>query len=138
MILSDGLNHLTRIGGNVLRIRYFTEAVGSVWDDDRTISASGNSLYISGVIQKINATRGSEDQILLEQGRIRYDDSKIFINGSIQTASGALTCTIGISGTSTTERTYREITPGGIVSPYFGQNIMKKLYVRELQNGSLF
>ena len=138
MLLSDGLNHITRLGGNVLRIRYFTENLGSVWDDDRTITASGNNLYLSGIILKIDATRGSEDQVLLEQGRIRYDDSKIFINGSIQTTSGQQVFTIAISGTSATERVYREIEQGVSMPQYFGTNIYKKIYCREIPLGSLF
>lgn len=133
--MSDALTHSIRLAGNVLRLRYYTETIGSVWDDDRTITASGASLYISGVIQKIDATQGSVDQVLLEQGRIKYDDSKIYVNGSIQTTSGVRVFTISISGL---DRVYQEINPGAIMPQYFGTDIYKKLYVREITTGSLF
>src|SRR3990167_2523219 len=112
MILTDGLIHQTTLAGNVFRIRYYTDAPGSVWDDERTITSSGASLYISGILLQINGTKGSSDQVLLEEGRIRYNDSKIYVNGSIQTTSGARVFTISTSGTSSTEIVYREITPG--------------------------
>lgn len=135
MLVNDGFNHIVRLAGNVFRVRYYTETIGSVWDDERTLVKSGNDLYISGTLHKIDATRGSEDQVLLEQGRIRYDDSKFFINGSISTTSGQKVFTIAVSGL---DRVYREITPGAIVPQYFGVNAYKKLYVRELPAGSLF
>mgnify|MGYP001586054639 CR=1 FL=1 len=138
VLLSNGLNQQIILAGNVFRVRYYTETIGSVWDDDRTLAASGNSLYLSGIILKIDSTQGNEDQVLLQQGRIRYDDSKIFINGSIQTTSGARVFTIAVSGASTTERVYREITPGVIMPQYAGTNIYKKIYARELPLGSLF
>ena len=82
VLATDALLHQIRLAGVVFRIRYYTETIGSVWDDERTITGS-TSLYLSGIMEKIDATRGSEDEVLLEQGRIRYDDSKIFIAGSI-------------------------------------------------------
>ena len=135
MLINDGFNHQIRLAGNVFRVRYYTETIGSVWDDERTISASGNDLYISGTIHKIDATKGNEDKVLLEQGRISYGDSKIFINGSIQTTSGARVFTISISGL---DKVYREITPGIIMPQFNGTDIYKKLYVRSIPLGSLF
>jgi len=138
MLVSDGLNHITRLTGRPLRIRYYTEGIGSVWDDERTLSKSGADIYISGTIHKIDATRGSEDQVLLEQGRIKYDDTIFYINGSINTTSGARVFTLSISGNSANERVYREITPGIIMPQFFGTNVYKKVYGRLLPNGSLF
>ena len=71
----------------------------------------------------------------MEQGRISYDDSKVYINGSIVTNSGAQVFTIAISGLN---KVYREISPGVIMPQYNGTNIYKKLYVRYLPSGSLF
>src|SRR3990167_9528481 len=131
VLATDALLHQIRLAGVVFRIRYYTETIGSVWDDERTITGS-TSLYLSGIMEKIDATRGSEDEVLLEQGRIRYDDSKIFIAGSISTTSGTQVFTIAVS---VLDRGYREITPGAIVPQYYGINVYKKLYVRELPNG---
>ena len=54
VLLSNGLNQQIILAGNVFRVRYYTETIGSVWDDDRTLAASGNSLYLSGIILKID------------------------------------------------------------------------------------
>lgn len=135
MILTNALQHQTTLAGNVLRIRYYTEsALGSVWDDDRTISKSGADLYISGVISRMDSSDGSEDQVLLEQGRIRYNDSKIYVNGSIQTTSGIRVFTIAISGT---DRVYEEVLPGVYSPQYLGTDIYKKVYLREVPLGSV-
>ena len=138
VLLQDGLNHQIKLAGNVFRVRYYTETIGSVWDDDRTLAKSGNDVYTSGIFLNIDATRGSADQILLEQGRIQYNDSKIYIGSQINTTSGALVFTIAISGASSVEKVYKEITPGMIMPQYFANNIYKKLYVRYLDNGSLY
>ena len=134
-LINSALDHQINLAGNVLRVRYYTETIGSVWDDERTITKSGNDLYISGTIHKIDAMRGSEDQVLLEQGRIAYNDTKFFINGSVQTTSGIRIFTIGISGI---DQVFREITPGAIIPQFAGTNVYKKIYGRLIPNGSLF
>src|SRR3990167_7769662 len=106
VFLIDGFNYLNKQAGNVFRVRYFTEVIGSVWDDDRTITASGNDVYTSGIILQIDQTRGSEDQVLVEQGRLRYNDSKVYVGSSILTTSGVRVFTISISGL---DRVYQEI-----------------------------
>ena len=132
--------HQMGLAGNLLRVRYYTETIqggGSVWDNTNASSfaKSGTDLYVSGLILKMDSTNGSEDQILLEQGRIKYDDTKIFVNGSVQTTSGARVVTFTISGA---DRVYREITPGVIMPQYFATDIYKKFYGRLVPGGSLF
>ena len=139
-LLTNGLIHQFNLAGNLLRGRYYTETIqggGSVWDDTNASSfaKSGADLYFSGIILKIDATRGSEDQVLLEQGRVRYDDSKIFVNGSVQTTSGARVFTFAISGL---DRVYREIEQGVNMPQYFGMDVYKKVYCRIVDGGSLF
>ena len=134
-LISDGLTHQIRLAGNVLRVRYYSETyTGSVWDDSRSLAGSGTDLYISGVILKIDSSQGSEDQVLLEQGRIRYNDMKCYVNGSIQTTSGARIFTVAISGLN---RVYRENETGIFAPQYFGTDIFKKLYLTEVPLGSL-
>lgn len=129
--------------GRPLRVRYYTETIGSVWDDERTLIQSGNSIYTSGIMFKIDSRRigvfnkGSEDAVLIEQGRIRYDDSKIYVSGNLPTTSGAMVCTIAISGASTVERVYEQIFEGANVPQVNGVDIYKKLYLRQLSTGSL-
>ena len=80
---------------------------------------------------------GSEDQVLLEQGRIRYNDVKLYIGSEIQTTSGIKVFTIQISGAANSlhDTIYHEILPGVNLPQYFGLDIYKKVYLRE---GSLF
>lgn len=137
-----GVHHLIKQGGAPLRLRYYTKTVGSVWDDEVTWAQSGADLYSSGTIHVIDNTEGSEDRVLLEQGRISYDDKKFYISGTFQTnqpttpytALGAI-LTIAISGQ---DRVYREITPGLSAPEFNGTDVYKKLYGRLLENGSLF
>lgn len=136
-ILTDGLNYVIKIGGQPMRIRYYDDStIGSVWDDERTITKSGADLYVSGIIQTVNTAKGSSDAFLVEEGRILYSDSKIFIGGSIQTTSGTRIFTIGPSGTA--DLVFREISPGINVPIYQGIDTMKAVYLRLLANGSLF
>lgn len=130
----DGLTYLTRRAGNIFRMRYYTETIGSVWDDNRTLAQSGNDFYTSGVILSIDGSKGSEDQILMEQGRIKYDDSKIYLSGTIPTTSGVRIFTIAISGN---DIVYQNVMPGNRVPQYFGQNVYQKIYARVVTTGSL-
>ena len=130
----DGVSYLTKKAGNLFRMRYYTETIGSVWDDDRTLTQSGNDVYTSGIILQIDGNKGSEDQILMEQGRIKYDDSKIYLSGNALTTSGVRVFTIAISGA---DIVYQNVLPGNIVPQYFGNNVYQKLYVRQLTTGSL-
>ena len=132
---NDGLRYLQKVSGRTLRIRYFSETIGSVWDDDRTSSKSGGDTYISGLVQSIDLTKGSKDQILLEEGRIKFDDTVFFIAGSLDTTSGVKTVTLTVSGL---DDVYRNITPGVIVPQFLGDDVYKKFYGRFLPGGSLF
>lgn len=134
-IFQDAFNFLANNTGNVFRIQYFTESIGSVWDDDRIIAKSGNDLWVSGVLINIDSTEGSADENLLEQGRIKYEDSKFIVGGSVDTTSGTRIFTIMPSGTN---RVFREILPGMSLPNWRGAPTMKTIYVRELQGGSLF
>lgn len=136
--ISNGFNYATRIAGRPLRIRYYTETIGSVWDDERTLTGSGDNLYISGLIQEVISDKGSDDAVLMEEGRLRYGDSKVYINGSVVTTSGTLVFTLAISGNSANEIVYREILPGVHKPQFFGDDIYKVIYLRELNLGSLF
>jgi len=130
----DGLRYITKVTGEPIRFRYYTEGIGSVWDDERTLTKSGNDFYISGTFLEINTTKGSDDSVLLEQGRIKHGDTKLIISGGILTTSGALVFTASKSGA---DIVYEEIEIGGHAPSYYGQNAYKIIYMRQLQTGSL-
>jgi len=123
--------------GQQLRIKYYTPnwGAGSYYDDDITLTQSGSDLWISGVVQPIDSSRGSSDAILLEQGKILMNDSKIYIDGSTQTGSGDLQLKIGLGSPVATEHS---IAYEGVISwPINAEPIVKKVYIRNLPNGSL-
>lgn len=136
VLLTDGLNFALGVAAKPFRIRYYIETIGSVWDDDsKGYAQSGTDVYISGLFFSLDNTKGSSDQVLMEQGRIKYEDSKIFVNGSVETTSGNRVFTIAASGA---DQVYREIQPGVNMPEYFGTDIYKKIYVRLVPGGSLF
>lgn len=134
MIASDALRYQIKTHGRTLRIRYYTESIGSVWDDERVLTLSGTDLYISGLVQEIDRRPNSRDSVLIEQGRLGINDKKFFIAGSIQTTSGNRIFTITISGANSV---YREITPGISIPQIGADDIYKVVYGRLVTTGSL-
>ena len=59
--LQNGFNKLNRLAGKQIRLRYFTTTIGSVYDDDVTLTQTGNDLWTSGIVLPINATDGSHE-----------------------------------------------------------------------------
>lgn len=135
VLISDALRYQQKVAGRTLRVRYYTEIIGSVWDDERTVALSGADIYISGTVHKIDTTEGSTDKVLLEQGRIDFNDTVFFVAGSLDTVSGAKVFTIAISGP---DEVFRNVTPGVIQPQYLGDTVYRKVYGRFLHNGSLF
>lgn len=121
--------------GRTLNLRYYTETIGSVWDDDRTVVLSGGNTFVSGLVQSIDLTRGSSDEVLLEQGRILNNDTVFFIAGSLDTTSGIKSVTLAVSGV---DDVYRIITKGVNQPQLQGDDIYQKVYGRILVGGSLF
>jgi hypothetical protein len=121
--------------GKPVRFRYFTTTLvsaGSAYDDDLTLATSGSDLWISGVVNPIDATRGSRDGVLVEQGRLKVDDQALYVAGSIQT-SGAFRVGLG----SPIIGEYRMVPEGVIAWETQGTEVYKKVYLRYLTTGSL-
>ena len=135
VLASDAFRLLNKTAGRVLRIRYYTETIGSVWDDDRTTAGSGNDLYVSGMVLNIDSTAGTDDQVLVEEGRIKFNDTKFYVAGSLDTTSGVKIFTVAISGV---DAVYRQVTPGLNRPQFLGDSVYKKIYGRLIPGGSLF
>lgn len=104
---------------------------GSYYDDDISLTQSGGDFWTSGVILPISQTRGSEDAVLIEQGNVLTNDSKLYIAGSIPT-SGVIKLGLGSPNTSK----YSIIAEGITNWSVNEVDILKKLYIRQLTNGS--
>ncbi len=123
--------------GQLLRIKYYNVGygAGSYYDDDVTLTQSGSDYWTSGVILPINGTRGSNDAILLEQGKVTTNDTKLYIDGSINT-SGVIKIGLG-SYTNMSGCEYSLLAEGVTEWDVNQVSILKKLYLRLLTNGSL-
>jgi hypothetical protein len=117
-----------------IRIRNFTTVSGGVYDDDWVLT-SGVDTWLKGTTMELNTKDGSIDSNLLEQGKIITNDTKIFINGSINLTGSEKQVKVQIG--SPTGEQYSIIPLGGLAGEVNGVNIFKQIYVRRLTNGSL-
>ena len=122
--------------GQQVRIKYYNTGfgAGSYYDDDVTYTISG-SLWTSGVILPISQGRGNADALLIEQGKILTNDTKLYIAGNINT-SGTIKIGLG-SYTNMSGCEYSVIAEGITEWDVNATSILKKLYIRRLGNGSL-
>lgn len=121
--------------GEPIRIKYYNVSYNSSdgYDDDITLTQSGTDTWCSGLVQPIDQSRGSADAVLLQQGKLLTNDSKIYVLGSVQT-SGLGNIKVGIGSPNVEE--YQFINNGAIQWVVNGSPIYKKIYVRFLTNGS--
>ena len=137
--LSTEFENMVSKVGKPIRIRYFSLEIGSVWDDETTLTeVIGSELWTSGVVLPLNNKQGSEDVNLLEQGKLRKQDQKLYVNGSLDfTGIGSnFKVKIGMNGSPVQVDNYTMLSLGG--TPYKAQGIQiyKKIFIRRLTNGS--
>ena len=130
-----GFDRIVQLAGLPVRVQYFQVTLGSVWDNDNsTLVKSGNDLWISGVVRNLDTREGSEDSVLLEQGKLQNKDKRFYINGSIDFTG--IDNTVKIQLGSPTGEIYSTITDGGIAQQVGADLIYRKEYIRLLQTGS--
>ena len=135
--LAYGLQEMIRRAGKQIRLRYFTQTLGSIYDDDVILTISGNDIYTSGIVLPINSKTGTYENLMVEQGKLNPWDQRLYTHGSLLFNSGALNVKIGLgSPTSNTEQ-YSIIPLGGITAEVNNNQIYKKIYIRRLPLGSL-
>ena len=119
--------------GQQVRFRYFHVAYDAdYYDDDVTLTRSGTDFWTSGVILPINNARGSDDAVLLEQGKILMNDTKLYITGTVNTSG---TWKLGLG--NPIEGEYSLLSEGTKKWNVNQIPIMKKLFVRKLLTGSM-
>jgi len=133
--LSSGFSSLMEKAGKPITIKYFSQVTGSVWDDDTTLTEiAGSQITTSGIVMPLSNKYSSEDVNLVEQGKLRTQDQKLYVNGSLNfTGVGSNLSVKIVMGTDS----YTLVPLGGI--PYEVENtqVYKKTYIRSLTNGSL-
>lgn len=129
-ILRNGLDKLFSVGGLSTTIDIYNYTFDSNSYDDNITKILTGSITTSGLIFPIKGKQGSEEALLMEQGKITTQD-KILYTGSLNlTGSGNL---VEIDGNNYT------IIPDGVKSWDLGNdNIYNKIYLRYSQTGSLF
>ena len=135
-IVSDLQNDFKQIlkYGEIVRFKYYSSVGTGEYDDDITLIQSGSDLWVSGMVQPIKNNQFSSDSLLLQQGKILYDDKKLYIDGDVQT-SGLGPIKIGVGSPIIQE--YRILEDGQVTEwGVNGSVVYKKLYLKYLTNGS--
>ena len=132
--LTNGLNRVIGIAGRPIKLIYYNETIGSVWDDEVSLSESGTA-FISGLVFPMDSRKGSVDSVLLEQGRLIDGDKRLYVNGSVLITGSETQLRIQLG--SNVGESYAPIPLGGIAPEVQGIQIYKKVYIRRLTNGSL-
>lgn len=136
--LQKGLDRITSLAGKQIIIRYYSGAVDSVYDDELTLAISGTVFYGSGIIMPLDLSRGSEDAILVEQGKLQDNDKKIFVSGNtLFTGSDHMAKVfLGSQTLLGSIAAYSVIERGTFAPEVEGIPVYKKAYIRLLPTGS--
>lgn len=104
---------------------YPTITFGAGFDDEQLPSSSGTSTSGGCILQPI----GAGDRQYVERGLVTWNDSKMFIAGSLPISGNSL-ITIGNTGS------YYEVLPQGIIQyQVSGTLIYQTVYVRQTASG---
>lgn len=133
-ILAGGFERVLNIKGLPIKIQYFTQTTGSVYDDSGPLVKSGTDLWVSGAVFPLRTTEGSDDAVLLQQGLLQNKDKKLYVNGSIVFAG--VNQTVKIQLGSPTGDIYSTIPLGAKLQSIGSDDIYRKQYIRYLQTGS--
>lgn len=116
--------------GKPVMLRHFTVGfgAGSYYDDNRTLSKSGNDVWVSGLHAPLNMRFGSQDSQFLMQGRVKIGDSKLYLLGNTETTD-FMKLSIGSPPGSGTMYKCRE---EGVVSMPLDTPVYKLLYLTKI------
>lgn len=132
--LIQGLNKSFDLVGTKFRLRYFDITPGSVWDDDVTLVQAGADLWTSGVVMPLRLREGSNDSLLVQQGKLVNSDQRLYVNGSL--LFNGSTQSVDIQIGSPTGDLYTTIEAGGITWTAEASPVYKVQFIRRL-TGSL-
>ena len=130
--LQAGFQKLLDKAGKQIRIRRFITTIGSVWDDNVTLTSGANfETWTSGIVLPVRGSRGSSESVLIEQGKLIEGDLKLFVSGAVTlTETGSYIVKVGVGSPPAIE--YKPI-PLGIVKPEVaGVDIYRKAYFRQI------
>ena len=121
--------------GEQVCFKYYTQTHIGEYDDDVKLTQSGTDFWCSGLVMPIDNRNGSNDSLLMTQGKVLLDDKKVYVAGDVQT-SGLGPIKIGMNGSPSTQQ-YQIVEDGQNTEwDLNGSSIYKKLYIRYLNNGT--
>ena len=132
-MLSDGMKFIMD-GSNNCIVKLINYTIDSNDYDDVITQTLTGSYLTSGLIFPVRGKQGSEEAILMEQGKLQTQDKVLFLTGSVQLNSSGLLIGIGTSPTD-----YYTIISNGITTYEInGSPVYKKIYLRYTIPGSIF
>lgn len=134
--LDKGLAFLFNESPQQIFMRRFSEAINTgSYDDEVSYSILGSS-FLSGLVFPMGGKKGSEEAMLIEQGKLLTKDKIVYIAGSY-TWSGAML--FGLGSPTTSIDSYYALIPDGIKTyTADGSIVYSKLWLRHSIPGSLF
>jgi hypothetical protein len=129
-LYQDGMKFiLDNAGLNTSVIVYNSYVSGTDYDDVLTTTITG-SQFVSGVILPIRGKLGSQEAVLLEQGKVTFQD-KVLYTGSFTLATSGVQFKNG-------SNFYGLINDGHIQYDVAGTTIYNKFFLRHMPNGSVY
>lgn len=132
--LQNGFQKVLDRAGTQIRIRRYTETIGSVYDDDVTLAFSSDT-WTSGIVLAVKGKGGSFESVLMEQGKLVDGDIKLFVSGAVTFTDVGSIVKVGIGSPVTKE--YTPIPIGIKKQSVSSVDIYRKGYFRQINNGSL-
>ncbi len=129
----DDFDRFVTENGNIVRFKYYTSSTsGNVYDDNVTLTGS-NSTYCFGQHSNLNKALGGVNPQFFEQGLISFNDSILYVPGSI-----IITDYTKIAIGSPPGGVEYEIVPDiGVKNYDIGSTVIyKQLFIRIINNGS--
>jgi len=118
--------------GEIVRLKYFAiSGTISGYDDNASLKQSGGDVWTSGLIFPLSnaaGAKGSSEAVLLEQGKITYDDSVIYLPGDTGLSGAAIRIGTG----SPIEEEYQIINLGVDDHPGAPTTVYRKVFARKL------
>lgn len=127
--MQNGLSNIFKIGGLTSNITFISYSIPTDgYDDDTTQSVTG-SVTTSGLVFPVRNKFGSEESLLLEQGKLTTSDKILYV-GSVNLSGNLL---LDINGNK------YGIIPNGIQTwDVAGSTIYNKIFIRKSTTGSLY
>jgi len=132
--LVAALNRTLDLAGTPIRIRYYSPIYDDVYDEATELQQFGTDLWTRGVVFPIKSVEGSNESVLMSQGKLIDSDKKLYVNGSLIFTSSDLSVDVQLG--SPTGDLYATIPDGGIMYETESTPVYKVQYIRRL-TGSL-